>query len=318
MPTDSATTSFEHEIIRGLKKNPKKLSSKYFYDKEGDRLFQQIMKMPEYYLTDCEMEIFIEQGDAILDAFSDQAFDLIELGAGDGMKTKVLLGRAMQRSCDFRYIPLDISEHILSELEGDLKKRWPNMKVESIAGDYFESLKHLPKAEGRTRVLLFLGANIGNLTPAEALQFLKQIRGHLRSGDALIIGFDLKKDPQVVLDAYNDPSGITAAFNLNLLNRINRELDANFDLKNWRHWEAYDPLSGATRSYLVSKSNQTVYFPSIDEEFFFKAWEAIQVELSQKYDEEMIRKLAVRADFRIASEFFDQKRWFVDELWRAR
>ena len=318
MYTKTAMTSFERDTLNGLKKTPKKLSSKYFYDTEGDRLFQQIMAMPEYYLTDCELEIITHQGQAILDAISDKPFDLIELGAGDGMKTKVLLESAMQRNCEFRYIPLDISENILTELKNALAAQWPTMDVQPLVGDYFESLKHLPDAQGRTRVLLFLGANIGNLTPAEALQFLKQVRGHLRPGDALIVGFDLKKDPQIILNAYNDPAGITAAFNLNLLKRINREMEADFDLSLWRHWETYDPLTGATRSYLVSKKKQIIDLPTLKEHIHFKAWEAIQVELSQKYDEEMINKLAVRADFQTEASFYDNKGWFVDELWRAR
>lgn len=312
----SVNEVFARDVREGLMRSPKKLPSKYFYDEKGDQLFQEIMQMPEYYLTDAELEIFERHKQAILEKVNGEPFDLIELGAGDGYKTKVLLGHFLKRGADFQYCAVDISENVLRHLEKDLKTSWPELPYQSLQGDYFEVLEDVNKKTGKKKVILFLGANIGNLRVDRARRFMGRIGENMHAGDLLLVGFDLKKDPQVILDAYDDAAGITEAFNLNLLRRINRELGGHFDLDAFKHWESYDPVTGETKSYLVSKRTQRVRIDALNQEFAFEAWEAIDVELSRKYSMPEIEKMARDTGFEVTAHFFDSRRYFVDSLWR--
>lgn len=310
--------TFAKDVEEGLSQRQKKLSSKYFYDKKGDELFQAIMRMPEYYLTDCEYHIFEQQKEEILDTIGRNDFELIELGAGDGFKTKVLLKHFLAEEVPFVYRPVDISQNVLDILKKDLHVAWPQLAVRPLKGDYFEMLERMHSEHGQRKVVLFLGANIGNYTRKEALRFLEKFRKQLDPGDHLLIGFDLKKDPEVILKAYNDPAGITAAFNLNLLTRINRELGGNFDLDQFSHWETYQPISGETKSYLISRKEQTVEISALSKTFKFEAWEAIDVELSLKYSPFEIEALAVAAGFKVTKHFYDDRKYFVDSLWEVK
>lgn len=307
--------AFALSVLEGLQRVPKQISSKYFYDEHGDRLFQQIMRMPSYYLTDSEYEIFDRQKGSILQQIGSHPFDLIELGAGDGLKTKVLLRHLLEKGVAFKYRPVDISSSVLDTLQGSLQEELPNLEVAPLHGEYFQVLEELQQlGDHQKKVIFFLGANIGNLTREESLAFLSQLNDLLAPGDMLLLGVDLKKDPAVILEAYNDPEGITAAFNLNLLHRINRELDGNFDVDQFKHWETYNPLSGETKSYIVSKVQQEVEIGAISTLIHFDAWEAIEVELSQKYSVEEVEQLAKNAGFRLVKNFFDSKRYFIDSL----
>lgn len=310
--------TFAKDVEEGLSRDPKKLSSKYFYDKKGDELFQAIMRMPEYYLTDCEHSIFKEQKANILNGIGRSDFELIELGAGDGFKTKVLLEHFLSEKVPFVYRPIDISKNVLDGLQTDLQQQWPELSVRPLKGDYFKMLEQLHSENGQRKVVLFLGANIGNYTRKEALRFLINLREQLDPEDLLLIGFDLKKDPEVILNAYNDPAGITAAFNLNLLSRINRELGGNFDLNQFLHWETYHPITGEAKSYIVSRRDQEVEISATKKTFHFDAWEAIDVELSLKYNPKEIEALARAAGFRIVDHFYDDKNYFVDSLWQVK
>jgi dimethylhistidine N-methyltransferase len=312
-----ANTALAKDVLQGLSANPKFLSSKYFYDERGDKIFQQIMQMPEYYLTDCEFEILNHYKSDLLQLFGPGHFELIELGAGDGMKTKLLLEHFVAERADFSYCPIDISGHILSKLEADVHRRWPELDLRTLKGDYFEMLDVMRRKSAHRKVLLFMGANIGNLEVAAAKSFLKELHQHMDAGDLLVIGFDLKKDPQVILDAYNDAAGITASFNLNLLYRINRELGANFQLHQFKHWQTYNPHTGACRSFLVSLQEQEVYFAGLDRYFSFAAWEPISVELSQKFSLPEVEALAAQTGFELVRHFQDSRTYFLDSVWRA-
>lgn len=309
-------TPFARDVAEGLTSEPKTLPSKYFYDARGDALFQKIMHMPEYYLTDCELEIISTHKTAMLQAFGND-FNLVELGAGDGFKTKVLLEHFLKKKASFEYKPIDISQNVLEILERNLKSKLPSLKMEAIQGDYFDALEKLQLDQDRREVVMFLGANIGNMTKEEAIEFLHQVRDNLVEDDMLLIGFDLKKDPATILNAYNDKAGITRDFNLNLLSRINRELDADFNLRKFSHWETYNPLTGETESFIVSRQAQQVNIQAIDLVVNFEAWEAMKVELSQKYSISEIESLANEAGFAIERHFFDDRMYFVDSLWRA-
>lgn len=319
MPTATLTqakTEFAKDIEEGLSQTPKKLSSKYFYDEKGDELFQQIMAMEEYYPTNCEYEILSSHRADLLNDITAKRFDLIELGAGDGTKTKVLLRHFLQQKANFRYVPIDISGNILAELKAALGEEMPTLEVSPVKGDYFKSLKEIPHQENTQKVVLFMGGNIGNLDMEEASVFLRVLASHLHKGDLLMIGFDLKKDPQVILDAYNDKQGITRAFNLNLLHRINNELGANFNIANFKHWPTYNPLTGATKSYLLSTEQQEVHIAALDETFQFDAYEAIDMELSQKYSLKDIQDLATKSGFTVKKNYTDKRNYFVDSLWQ--
>ncbi|MEQ9167590.1 MAG: L-histidine N(alpha)-methyltransferase, partial [Fulvivirga sp.] len=221
---------FATDVIEGLSSNPKRLPSKYFYDHKGDALFQQIMALDEYYLTRTEYTILDLYKAQILAHFQpdSKAFNLIEFGAGDGYKTKVLLRHFINKNADFRYMPIDISGNVLEQLETSLKAELPALNVTPVCNHYFKALEEL-KEEKERNVILFLGSNIGNFTEEQADSFLKGLYDALKPDDILFIGFDLKKDPKVILDAYNDKQGVTAAFNFNLLDRINNEMGGNFN-----------------------------------------------------------------------------------------
>src|SRR5918993_313240 len=231
-------SQFASDVLEGLSASPKHLSSRYFYDDEGSRLFMEIMKLPEYYLTRAEMKIFTEQTDAICDAFTESvdAIDLIELGAGDGLKTAVLIERLLENGVDFTYQPIDISQEANDALETRFKERFPSLRIDPHTGDYFQILGSLKNGNGRRKVLMFLGSNIGNFLRDNAVAFFRHLREVMNDNDRLFIGFDMQKDPRTIVAAYDDAQGITAAFNLNLLKRINRELGGDFDIEKFSHY----------------------------------------------------------------------------------
>lgn len=308
---------FLNDVLTGLQSDPKHLSSKYFYDKTGDELFQKIMAMPEYYLTRCELDIFKNKTSELAEAirFDDQPFDLIELGAGDAMKSTYLLKYLSEKRADFTYMPIDISGNILSVLENNLKDKLPEINIKTLEGEYFQMLKKAMKLSSRRKVILFLGGNIGNMTSKEAEKFCTSLHQLLNSGDIVLIGFDLKKNPFTVLNAYSDKSGITAEFNLNLLTRINRELGGNFDIEQFEHYESYDPITGACRSFLISLKNQQV---KIEEETIdFAENEVIDMEVSQKFSKSDIEYLAEKSGFSITRNISDSKEWFIDSIWKV-
>ncbi len=305
------------DTLKGLSASPKYLLPKYFYDENGSKIFQSIMKMPEYYLTNCESEIFSEQKSQITEAFFDNSssFDLVELGSGDGFKTKILLQHMQNLNYDCKFIPIDISEEITNGLVEDLSSEIPNLKVEPKTGDYFHILKELNDIKHKRKVILFLGANIGNYSKSEADAFINHIADFTNPGDKLLIGFDLKKSPETIINAYSDPHGHTRDFNLNLLTRLNSELDASFDVDQFIQHTTYNPLTGDVKSFLISKIDQEVSVKSIERSFHFHQWEPIFMERSKKYDKQTIEKLASINGFRVEQHFTDSKNYFVDSLW---
>ncbi|MCJ7932644.1 MAG: L-histidine N(alpha)-methyltransferase [Chryseobacterium sp.] len=309
---------FRREVLEGLKSTPKRLSSKYFYDKTGDRLFQEIMAMPEYYLTRCELDIFKNKTGELADLVipENEPFDLIELGAGDAMKSTFLLRHLVEKGARFTYMPIDISGNILSILNEKLSSQFPALEINCLEGDYFEMLQKAASLSDRRKVVLFLGSNIGNMTVEEAESFCLHLNRNLSSGDRVLIGFDLKKNPHVILNAYNDKKGITASFNLNLLSRINRELKGNFDPEQFQHYQTYDPVSGACKSFLISLKKQQVMIGN--DPVAFEENELIDMEISQKFSEEQIRALGEKSGFTMAGEIRDSKNWFVDTIWQVK
>ncbi|OQP40775.1 dimethylhistidine N-methyltransferase [Niastella yeongjuensis] len=319
--TENNNTIFCRDVVDGLRADMKHLQSKYFYDAMGDRLFQRIMNSPEYYLFNCELEIFSTRTADLASLLLQPggSFDLIELGPGDCTKSGYLLQHLVKANADFTYVPIDISTSIIQYLETQLPQRIPGIKISSLEGEYSEMLAKAATISRNRKVILFLGSNLGNMTPEQALAFSRNIRSHLQKGDLALIGLDLKKDPNTVLAAYNDKEGITRQFNLNLLKRINRELKANFDISKFEHYPTYDPATGSCKSYLVSQEEQSVCFIAGNnlEVINFKKGEPIYMELSQKYTTDEIGRMAQQAGFSTAGFFYDSKGWFVDACWKA-
>jgi L-histidine Nalpha-methyltransferase len=309
---------FAEDVLAGLSSTPKHLSSRYFYDDEGSRLFMEIMKLPEYYLTRAEFKIFNEQADAIYRAFAEgtDKFDIVELGAGDGTKTAVLIEHFRKQNADFTYSPIDISQEANDALAANFHARFPDLTINPHTGDYFKVLHSLKGEHGRRKVVLFLGSNIGNFQKDQALAFFRHLRDVMNAEDRLLIGFDMQKDPRTIAAAYDDSQGVTAAFNLNLLTRINRELGGDFDVSKFSHYAQYRPAECAARSFLISREKQTVHIEALGRSFEFEQWEPIFMEISQKYTTAMIEELAAGSGFEIETEFFDQENFYVDSLWR--
>lgn len=311
-------SKFFQDVFKGLSAPLKHVDSKYFYDETGDALFQQIMHCPEYYLTKCELEILSKQSRAIIAAILEHhpSFDVVELGAGDALKSAYFLRELMNTNVPFTYYPIDISANVISLLETDLPESIPDLQMHGLRGEYIEMLKKANTLSSRRKVILFLGSNVGNFSPEIAEQFFIEIRRHLSAGDMLLTGFDLKKDPRVILNAYNDKAGITRRFNLNLLNRINRELDADFNPSQFDHYPTYDPQTGACKSYLVSLQDQVVRIGEADF-IFFKEGEPLSTEISQKYSICQIEKMGEQSGYKLLKNFYDSRNWFVDSLWKV-
>jgi len=310
--------TFADDVRRGLSAAPKFLSSKYFYDDEGSRLFQEIMKLPEYYLTKAEFEIFSTQTSEIFESFTtaNETFDLIELGAGDGSKTSLLVDYFIKQTADFTYVPIDISAEALSFLTEKFKTQFPGLSMQTEQGDYFLTLKTFQSKSDKRKIILFLGSNIGNFGKEQAQNFFRQLRAVMNNTDLLFIGFDLQKDPRVILRAYDDAQNVTAEFNLNLLTRINGELGANFNLEDFSHYASYHPIEGAARSFLISRKAQKVFVESLNKTFEFAAWEPIFMEISQKYNSATIEELAQTSGFEVSKYFFDSQKFYTNALWK--
>ncbi len=308
--------AFVDEVRTGLQKTPKRLSSRFFYDAEGSRIFQAIMHAPEYYLTRSEYDILDTSKADLLQRFAPagEDFELVELGAGDGLKTKLLLRYFAEQAADFAYAPVDISADALDELVADVRQQWPHLRLNPRHDDYFAALEQLAQESSARRVVLFLGSNVGNFAPDEAADFYRQLYDRLRPGDLVLTGFDLQKHPAIIHAAYNDRQGLTKAFNLNLLRRINRELDADFDLAAFDHYETYSPETGEARSYLVSQTAQMVQVRALNMTVLFQSGEIIHTEISRKFTRSQIEQLAQRSGFSVAGWFTDTKGYFADVL----
>ncbi len=309
---------FLEDVLKGLQSTPKYLQSKYFYDKRGDELFQEIMKCEEYYLTNCELEIFSTQTARLADIIIDQHrnFDVVELGPGDAVKSLYLLKELVNKNAISTYFPVDISNNIIDLLQKKLPEHLPKLNIHGLNGEYLSMLTAAKKISDKIKLVLFLGSNIGNIPKEEVNEFCRELRKQLSIGDMLLVGIDLKKNPRQIRAAYDDRNGYTREFNLNLLKRINRELAGNFNIENFEHYSSYDPISGACRSFLVSLKDQEVSIGS-DNAFHFAKDEVVYMEISQKYNIEETDIIANQSGFIPVAHFFDKNKWFTDVIWRC-
>jgi dimethylhistidine N-methyltransferase len=314
----SEKQAFALDVLVGLSEMPKRLSSRYFYDDRGSELFQQIMDLPEYYLTRSEFNVLERNKKKIAELVRGEKVNLVELGAGDGRKTSILLEHFLDQKFDFTFIPIDISEGAMKQLMKNLDKQFTNLNCDGIVAEYFNGLKWLRKLGDDKNLVLFLGSNLGNFNKSQARVFLRNLWNALNDGDFLITGFDLKKNIDLMAKAYNDSKGITREFNMNLLRRINRELGGNFNIEKFQHYANYDVFSGAMESYLVSLEEQVVYIDELNQAFEFKPYESIHTEYSYKYLESDIYSLAEATGFQIETQLYDSKKYFVDSVWQVQ
>lgn len=297
-------TTFADDVRRGLRAFPKRLPPKSFYDDLGSSLFEAITYLPEYYLTNAERELLAKYAGDIIDTFG-APLELLELGSGSATKTRFLIEAALERQRTLRYLPVDISPAVLNASAQTLIDMYPNLSVEAFAGDYFDLLERQELRSAKRTMALFLGSNIGNFEPDEATSLLQALRRTLKSGDALLLGTDLKKPIDRLELAYDDPAGVTAAFNKNVLGRINRELGGNFDLRAFEHDAHYDPVRGAVDMFLIATTAQNVRIRDLDMQVGFAEFESIHTESSYKYDPESISRIAESAGYRLERCWFD-------------
>jgi L-histidine Nalpha-methyltransferase len=300
-----AADGFLRDVLRGLRRRPKRLPCKYFYDAEGSRLFEEICELDEYYLTRCELQLLRRHAGEMAELAGPRAV-LIEYGSGSGLKTRLLLDRLRDPAA---YVPVDISGEHLRRSAERLARRYPGLAVLPVAADFTRpfDLPPLPPGAGR-RTVFFSGSTIGNFRPAEAARLLAGMARLCGPDGGLLIAADRKKDRAVLEAAYNDRRGVTAAFNLNLLARINRELGADFALDRFRHRAFYDAARGRIEMHLVSLADQTVQIGG--SAVAFARGETIRTEYSYKYDPQDFASLAARAGLRVDREWTDEKGWF--------
>lgn len=308
---------FLNDVDKGLSKQPKSLSPRYIYDDQGSRIFEAIMELPEYYLTRCEHEILKNNSAAIAKELETEAFNLIELGAGNGEKTELLLCRFLDEQFNFTYYPIDISEQSVEELVDKLQRKMPHLSTDGIVGDYFDQLGELRNKNDRKNMVLFLGSNIGNFSEKESIDFLKRLNQSLNSGDLLLIGYDLKKQFKKIIKAYDDAQGVTRDFHMNLLHRINKELGGHFNVDQFDYYTTYNPFTGAIESFLISLTEQEVFIEGLKKNFRFEAFEPIHTEYSFKYSFSQMKSIAERTGFKVKRSFTDKEEHFANSVWEV-
>ncbi|MDQ3018317.1 MAG: L-histidine N(alpha)-methyltransferase [bacterium] len=304
--------SFAEDVLMGLTRTPKKISSRYFYDKTGSEIFQEIMKLDEYYLTRYEQEVLHLCASEITKHLYN-SFRLTELGAGDAEKTVTLIRALIEAKREFNYYPIDISEKAQQQCIENIPA---SVKCNFIVADNLVGLQKLKTLAPQQTLVLFLGSSIGNYTPLEAVEFLRAVNNELQPNDLLLIGFDLVKDVNVMQKAYDDSQGITARFNLNLLRRINKELDGYFELGNFAHKAWFDKECQAMRSGLISTCKQRVPIGAFGRTFGFEKNELLHTEMSCKYTLASIADLAQQSGWVLRENFEHPKKdMFCDSLW---
>lgn len=309
-------THFAKDIDEGLSALPKKIPSKYFYDDKGSRIFQKITELDEYYVTRTELSILENIKNILPDIIGRPEINIIELGVGDGHKTKIIIDSFLEKNITVNFYPIDISPEAIHQLSENVHEE-KHLRIHGVIGEYIEGMNFVRTTSKNRQIVLFLGSNIGNFTKAESQIMLKEIKSSLNQNDFLLIGFDLKKDITMLTHAYSDTEGVTAKFNLNVLERINTELDGNFQIENFKHLAQYNPALGAMESYLISEVEQIVTIKKLNKAFSFEAFEPIHLEYSFKYLEKEIHDLSRKGGFTQITNFSDANNYYVDSLWQV-
>jgi L-histidine N-alpha-methyltransferase len=308
--------TFARDVREGLSSSPKQLFPKYLYDALGSKLFEAICQTPEYYPTRTESAILSQHADEIV-KFLPGCQTLIELGSGSAEKTRKVIEALLRSQPTLLFVPIDISASALEESSRGLLQMYPAIRIEAYAADYFDGLAALKPVDAGPALMLFLGSNIGNFEKQAAGEFLRAIRNVLRAGDALLLGADLKKDRKTLEAAYNDSLGVTRAFILNQLARINREFGADFDLRGFDLVSIYDESVSRIDVYLKSLRKQSVTIPALDLSLTFEAGERLHMENAYKYDREELSTMARQSGFDLTQTWMDEKKRFSSNLFVA-
>lgn len=309
-------SSFADDVRAGLSATEKYLPARHIYDAVGSALYEAITLLPEYYLTRVESEILERNASAIIDLAGN--VEIVELGPGNGRKTRILLEAALERQPLVRYRPIDISTAAVRGLAEQLVAEYDRLVVSAYCGDYRTALLHRPARAETAMLVLFLGSSIGNYERREAVALLRGIASAMHACDALLLGTDLKKAREELELAYDDPGGVTAAFNRNVLARINRELRGTFDLRSFRFMASYDEGRACVDSFQESLREQRVRIGSLGMDVAFSRGERILTECSYKYDDGEIRALADAADLHVSDAWTDDARRYRVSLLRPK
>jgi L-histidine N-alpha-methyltransferase len=305
--------NFAADVLSGLSATPKHLFAKYLYDALGSQLFEAICRVDEYYLTRAENEILSRRADEIVSSIVG-CETLVELGSGSAEKTRQIIEALLRQRAELLFVPVDISASALEKSSRSLLESYPSLRIRAYAADYFEGLATLKSFDARPMLVLFLGSNIGNFEKDEAENFLRAIRGVLKSGDALLLGVDLKKDRATLEAAYNDALGVTRAFIVNELARINRELGGNFDLWAFGLRSVYNEAAGCVEVYLESLRSQSVEIRQLNLTLSFAAGERMHMENAYKYDLSELSTLAAQSGFQLTRTWLDEQQRFSSNL----
>jgi L-histidine Nalpha-methyltransferase len=308
---------FAKEFTKGLNDKQKHISPKFFYDKKGSRLFEEICMQPEYYLNRIESQILKNSVDEILKIIGGQEISVIELGNGNSLKTRILLGPFLAKLKIVSYFPIDVSLKMLKKSIRDLYREYANLQIYGICSDYVSGLvktnefMKLKTKIPNKKFIIFLGSSIGNFDPKEAMNFLHSVARYVLKDDLVLIGIDLEKDKSILDRAYNDKKGITAKFNFNVLGRINRELNGEFNISNFEHKSFYNIRKHRIEMHLESKLDQQVRIGAIGKAFYFKKGETIHTENSYKYSLPRLNKLVKKAGLQVIRSFTDQNKQYA-------
>ncbi len=310
-----AVPPYVDEVMNGLMARRKTLPCKLFYDDRGSALFEEITRLPEYYLTRIELEILRDRGKEIALA-AGSPVSIMELGAGTATKTGTLVRAFARRQMRVKYFPVDISPAALAEAKKRIRDECPGVVIRPVIADFSNGFGFLQNIPGR-KIVLYLGSSIGNFDWHAATAMLRKVRDRLNSGDALLLGTDMVKSPEILVPAYNDAQGVTAEFDKNILVRLNREFDADFDLDSFRHVAEWNPLRSRMEIYLESTRAQAVTLRTRGLIVKFAAGERIHTENSYKYTEQMVETMLCVSGFKLEKTWYDRRRWFGLHLARA-
>lgn len=316
----ASRTQCAQAVLEGLSRRPKRLPSWLIFDDRGSEIFTEITQLEGYYPARCEFEIFQKHKQAVTDLLTKGAFRVVELGAGDGRKTQILVEHFIQSGLIFDYVPIDISAGAIKNLVASLESQYSQstMSVRGLAADYFDGLNAVSEDSNQRNLVLFLGSTIGNMELPAAEHFVRKLWEALNGGDYVMIGFDLMKDPKVLYSAYNDPMGVFQKFNLHLLDVLNDTLGADFAKRHYVQQGQYNPRTHAVESYMYSTREQVVSIKALKKEFSFDAWEPMQTEHSYKYTRHEIETLAAHSGYEVVKHLFDTNNQFVDSIWEVK
>ncbi|MGD1857591.1 MAG: L-histidine N(alpha)-methyltransferase [Leptolyngbyaceae cyanobacterium] len=308
LDSNSSKAADGQDVIDGLIQTPKSISPKYFYDALGSELFEQICALPEYYPTRTESAIFQRYASEITQLTG--ACELVELGSGSATKTRILLDAYQDCGLPLRYIPIDVSGTMLKDSSKQLLCDYESLKIHGLIGTYEAALQALPASSLDTRLVMFIGSTLGNLSPEQCDQFLQQVSTALESGQFFLLGLDLQKDVATVEAAYNDAQGVTAKFDLNMLRHLNYRYGGDFDLEQFRHVAVYNSKDHQIEMYLESQQNQTVTLKDLALSVDFAKGERLLSEISRKFDPTDVAQQLSGHGLNVMKTFTDERQWF--------